>query len=228
MSTSEPGPVSAARLAEQLGDQLPPVAAIPESAFALAERVRELVSAVVMTDVDADTRARAARQIADITDTLCARRREHPLLLVRHPNGQLESMLQAGSGLLNPQAPPLTWVERPPELPPGTEPRPIEVRARCTFTESHAGSPSRVYGGVLALVLDEVLGVATLTAGASGMTVALSVSLTGGTPFGVPVDIVGRYTHREGRKSFANGELLVDGAVTARASAIYVQERRDG
>ena len=44
------------------------------------------------------------------------------------------------------------------------------------------------------------------------MTVALSVSLKGGTPFGVPVDIVGRYTGSEGRKSFASGEIVVDGS----------------
>jgi hypothetical protein len=80
---------------------------------------------------------------------------------------------------------------------------------------------------VLALVLDEVLGVAARAAGASGMTVALSVSLKGGTPFGVPVEILGRYTGSDGRKSFASGEALVDGTPTAEASAIYVQERRD-
>ena len=58
------------------------------------------------------------------------------------------------------------------------------------------------------------------------MTVALSVSLRGGTPFGVPVEIVGRFTGSEGRKGFASGEVIVDGTITAEATAIYVQERR--
>jgi hypothetical protein len=78
------------------------------------------------------------------------------------------------------------------------------------------------------LVLDEVLGVATRVAGASGMTVALSISLTGATPIDVPVEIVGRCTGSERRKSFASGEVMVDGVVTAEATGIYVQERRDG
>jgi predicted thioesterase len=72
-----------------------------------------------------------------------------------------------------------------------------------------------------------VLGVAVLVSGATGMTVALSVSLTAGTPFGVPVDFVARYTGSEGRKSFASGEVVVDGKVTVEATAIFVGERRD-
>jgi acyl-coenzyme A thioesterase PaaI-like protein len=227
MPAPKSGPVSSARLAEQLGDQLPAAASIPDSSFMLVERVRELVEAVVMTDADADERAVVAEQIAVLTSVLRSRRRGEALFLVRHPDGRVESMLQAGSGRLNPQAPPVEWIVRPTAPPPGSTPVPVEVRARCTFTASHAGSPGRVYGGVVALVLDEVLGVAAQAAGASGMTVALSVSLKGGTPFGVPVEIVGRYTGSEGRKSLASGEVLVDGFVTAVATAIYVQERRD-
>jgi acyl-coenzyme A thioesterase PaaI-like protein len=146
--------------------------------------------------------------------------------MVRHADGRVESLNQAGSGRLNPQAPPIEWIHRPKEPPPGSTPTPVEVRARCTFGPQHGGSPGRVYGGVLGCALDEVLGVAALVSGATGMTVALSVSLRGGTPFGVPVDIVGRYTHSDGRKSFATGEVVVDGEVTVEASAIFVGEKR--
>lgn len=221
------GPLSAARLADQLGDALPLAASIPAESFALVERVRELITAAVMTDVAPEERAAAAERIAEVTRVLRARRREEPLLLVRHDDGRVESMLQAGSGRLNPQAPPVEWIERPTEPREGTRPVPVEVHARCTFSAAHAGSPGRVYGGVLALVLDEVLGVAARAAGASGMTVALSVSLTGGTPLGLPVDIFARYTGGERRKSFASGEIVVDGVPTAEANAIYVQERSD-
>jgi predicted thioesterase len=66
------------------------------------------------------------------------------------------------------------------------------------------------------------------SAGVSGMTVSLTVTLRTGTPFGVPVEIVARLTGREGRKSYASGEMLVDRATTAEATAVYVSERRDG
>ena len=146
--------------------------------------------------------------------------------MARHADGRVESLNQAGSGRLNPQAPPIEWIHRPKEPPVGSAPTPVEVRARCTFGPQHGGSPGRVYGGVLACALDEVLGIAALVSGATGMTVALSVSLKAGTPFGVPVDIVARYTGSEGRKSFVSGEVVVDGQVTAEATAIFVGETR--
>ena len=219
-------PVSAARVAELLGDSLPDPAQIPASAFGLVAATRDLVEAVVMTDVSADVRAAAATELAAITERLRAERRADALYMVRHADGRVESLNQAGSGRLNPQAPPIEWIVRPKEPPAGSEPSAVEVRARCTFGPQHGGSPGRVYGGVLACALDEVLGVAVLVSGATGMTVALSVSLRGGTPYGVPVDIVGRYTGSEGRKSFASGEVVVDGKVTVEATAVFVGERR--
>jgi acyl-coenzyme A thioesterase PaaI-like protein len=219
-------PVSAARVAELLGDALPDPAQIPAEAFDLVAVTRALVEAVVMTDVDAGTRAEAAAELRRLAEVLGAARRADQLFLARHADGRVESLTQAGSGRLNPQAPPIEWIERPKEPPPGSPPTPVEVRARCTFGPQHAGSPGRVYGGVLACALDEVLGIAVLVSGATGMTVALTTSLTGGTPYGVPVDIVGRYTGSEGRKSFASGEVVVDGQVTAEATAIFVGERR--
>jgi acyl-coenzyme A thioesterase PaaI-like protein len=227
MAASERGPVSTARLAEQLGDQLPTAASVPPEAIDLVERVRELVAAVVMTDVDPDDRAAAAAQIAAITSALQSRQRDQALFLVRHADGRVESLVQAGSGRLNPQAPPIEWIHRPTEPPAGSDPVPVEVSARCTFTAAHCGSPGRVHGGVIAVVLDEALGGAVTAAGASGMTVAFTLSLRRAIPIGVPVDISGRFTGSAGRKSFASGEARVGGTVAAEATAIYVQERRD-
>jgi len=218
-------PVSATRLAAELGERLPAADGVPVEAFALVERVRELVEAVVMTDVSPEARAAAAERIAAVTDALRAERRDVPLMLVRHADGRVESLLQAGSGRLNPQSPPLEWVHRPTEPPLGSEPRSVEVTARCTFSAAHAGSPGRVHGSVLAGVLDEVTGIAIRAAGAGGMTVALNVSLKGGVPIGAVAQIAARYTAGEGRKSFATGEVTVDGVVVAEASVVYVAER---
>jgi hypothetical protein len=222
---SVPSPVSASRLAELLGDQLPAASTIPPEAYELVERTRELIDAIVLTDASPAARAVAAARIADVTSELKAQQREQHLLLVRHPDGRIESLTQAGSGRLNPQSPPLEWIHRPTEPPPGTEPAAVEVTARCTFTVRHGGSPGRVHGSVLAGVLDEVTGIAIRAAGAGGMTVALDVSLRGAVPIGASADIAGRYTGGEGRKSYATGEVTVDGAVVASAAVIYVAER---
>jgi acyl-coenzyme A thioesterase PaaI-like protein len=219
--------MSAARLAEQMGSRLPAAGDVPPEAFSLTERVRQLIEAVVLTDVPPDELAAAADRVSEITAMLQARQRQDHVHLVRHPDGRVESLRQAGSGRLNPQAVPVEWVHRPTEPPPGTPPRPVEVLARCTFTAAHGGSPGRTYGGVIALVLDEVTGVALRAAGATGMTAALNVSLRGAVPLGVPVDIAARYTRTEGRKTFGTAEMTVDGRVVAEAEVLWVAERAD-
>jgi acyl-coenzyme A thioesterase PaaI-like protein len=218
-------PVSAGRLADELGHLLPAASQVPPAAFALVARTRELIEAVVMTDVAEADRVAAADLIETATDLLNRSRRESPLFLVRHSDGRVESLLQAGSGRLNPAAPPVEWVVRPTEPPPGSEPVPVEVSARCVFCAQHAGSPGRAYGGVLALVLDEVIGVSVRAAGASGMTVSLTVNLRGAAPLGVPVDITARLTGTEGRKAFASGEIRAGDSLVAEATGIYVTER---
>jgi acyl-coenzyme A thioesterase PaaI-like protein len=219
-------PVSASRLAELLGDRLPAASTIAPEAFELVARARELIDAIVLTDASPAARAAAAARIADVTAELNAHQREEHLLLVRHPDGRIESLTQAGSGRLNPQSPPLEWIHRPTEPPPGSEPAAVEVTARCTFTPRHGGSPGRVHGSVLAGALDEVTGIAIRAAGAGGMTVALDVSMRGAVPIGASAHIAARYTGGEGRKSYASGEITVDGAIVATASVIYVAERK--
>ena len=224
MDDAEPR-VSAARLAAQMGSRLPAAEDVPPEAFALTERVRQLVEAVVLTDVPPDELAAAGDRIEAITEMLRSRQRPDHFHLVRHPDGRVESLRQAGSGRLNPQAVPVEWLHRPTEPPPGTPPSSVEVLARCRFTAAHGGSPGRTYGGVVALVLDEVTGVALRAAGATGLTVALNVSLRGAVPLGVPVDIAARYTGGEGRKSFGTAAMTVGGTVVAEAEVLWVAER---
>ena len=219
-------PVSAGRLAELLGDSLPLADTLSPTSFELVAAVRRLVEAVVLTDLDPSELAAVTARVDELTEQLHAVQRPEPLLLVRHADGRVESLLQAAAGRLNPQALPIEWVDRPTEPPAGTAPVPVEVVARCTFTSAHAGSPGRVHGGLLALALDEVTGVAVRAAGASGMTVRLEVSLSGAVPIGRPVEIVARYARGEGRKAWATGEVVVDGAAVVRAEALYVMERR--
>ncbi len=219
-------PLSAARLAEQLGDQVPGPESVPAGSVELVAAVRRLVEAVVLSDVGEAQRRTAAERIDAVTADLSSRQRPDAWWLIRHPDGRLESLVQAAAGRLNPQALPIEWTHRPTEPAPGTPPAAVEVTARCTFTAAHAGSPGRVHGGVCALALDEITGVAVRAAGASGMTVALEVSLRGAVPVGEPVDLAARYVGGEGRKAFAEGEIVAGGRVAVTARAVYVAERR--
>ena len=68
-------------------------------------------------------------------------------LLTRRDDGMLQHLTNVGSGRLNPHAPLVEFIDLPAAPPPGTEPITVEVHARCTFTDTHAGSPARVHGG---------------------------------------------------------------------------------
>ena len=219
-------PISAARRAELLFDELPEAGSIDAEAIELVASVRRLVEAVVMTDVSSATRRQAIEQLDAVTAVLEEVQRPEHLYLVRHADGRIESLTQPAAGRLNPQALPIEWVHRPTEPPPGTPPTPVEITARCTFTVAHGGSPGRVHGGLLALALDEVTGIAIRCAGATGMTVHFEMDLKGAVPLGRAVDIAARYTGGEGRKAYATGEITVDGAMAATATVIYVAERR--
>jgi acyl-coenzyme A thioesterase PaaI-like protein len=216
--------LSAGQLAELLGGDLIDAAAVPGEWFELADRVRELVDAVVVTDVASPVRAEAADQIAAVTRRLRVQARDQPILLVRHPDGRVENLTQAGSGRLNPKAPQIDFVDLPPEPARGTDPSPVEIRAHVILTAADGGSPGRAFGGVVATILDQVLGIAARAAGASGLTASLTVEFRRPTPLGVSLEVAARYTGHEGRRASVTGELRADGVVVAEAKAVVVTD----
>jgi acyl-coenzyme A thioesterase PaaI-like protein len=221
-------PASSWRLAQELGDALPRTDDVANpGALALVAEIRALIDAAVVTDVPAGERARIAAEIATLSGRLRATTRPDGPLLTRRDDGMLQHLTNAGSGRLNPHAPLVEFIDLPAAPPPGTEPSTVEVHARCTFSDAHAGSPGRVHGGPVMSVLDEALGMAVTVAGASGMTAEITIRFRAGTPVGTPVDLRARFTHREGRKAWATGEMLADGLLTAEATALYISERID-
>jgi len=223
-SPTPPGPPSAAQLAAQLGSLLPPAETVARESFELAEAVRDLVEAVVLTRSDPGDLAEATRAVRRLSARLGRDRREEAVWLVRHRDGRIEHLTQAGSGRLNPQAPPMDFERLPvPRADRSSDaPEPLEVVAHCRLSAAHGGGPGRVHGSVVAGMLDEVLGVAATAAGATGLTVALEVRFRRATPYGVPLEIIGRFTGSEGRKSFGSGEVRADGVLTAEAKAVFV------
>jgi len=216
-------PRSAVELARQLGEEaLADPADVPAEWFDLVEAVRDLVAATVATEVSAATRARVTAELGDLIEQLEAEQRDPPILLGRHSDGRLENLTQAGSGRLNPQAPRLVFAELPAGPAVVDEPVPVEVVATCRPTAAHLGPPDTVHGGVVAAMLDEVLGVAATAAGASGLTAGIDVRYQAATPSDIELTVRARFTHREGRKSFAAGEVIGDGVVTATATAVFI------
>ncbi|MFM8304297.1 MAG: PaaI family thioesterase [Actinomycetota bacterium] len=216
---------SAARLGEILGARVPPASSVSAAAIDLATAARDLLDAVVATDVDDDRRREVAETLRDLAAALRERRREPLVVLVREPDGRVNNLTQAGSGPLNPRAPALRFAPFPPPPAAGMPWRPVEIEGRCTLDASFGGGPGRAHGGVVATLFDEALGRANLAAGLTGMTVALDVRFRAGTPLGVPLRVTARCAHVEGRKRFCAGKLRHEDTLVAEAIGVYVAER---
>lgn len=217
--------LSASRLAEVLGEQVPAPDQLPASANELADAVRDLVAAVVVSDIGDDERAEIAARVDELTARLRTRVRDPYIRLTRHPGGWVDNLTQAGSGWWNPQAPRLRF--EPLRLPePASVPSPVEVRATCVLTEAHGGPPGRAHGGVVVTLLDEVLGVSCTAAGATGMTAGMNVRFRGATPLGELLELRARYVRSDGRKRFSTGELLAGGVLCAEAEGIFIAPDR--
>jgi uncharacterized protein (TIGR00369 family) len=104
-----------------------------------------------------------------------------------------------------------------------------EVRAPCVLDHDYIGFTERAHGGVVAAVLDEALGWATvLAAGAFTYTVELALRYRLPVPTGEPLEVRGRVVRHTRRLTFAEGELLdAGGEVLASASGKFMAMPED-
>ena len=223
--TNDRTPPSAWQLAQELGDALVDPADLPRERFELTEAIRALVDAAVATEITPEQHGDITADIRNLTQRLENEARDPLIFLSRHSNGRIENLSQAGSGRLNPHAPPLTF--EPFEI--ATDgPTAVEIIGHCVLTNAHGGPPERAHGGVVATLLDETIGLAAMAAGASGLTAGLNLSFKAGTPLHIPLIIRAVYTHTEGRKRFATGQIFAGDLVTAEATGIFIAPQQSG
>ncbi|WP_142060378.1 PaaI family thioesterase [Pseudarthrobacter sp. B4EP4b] len=97
----------------------------------------------------------------------------------------------------------------------------------CAFTVvlplQYQGPPGSLHGGYFAVLLDEVLWYAVRqnVAGIS-FTRELTVSYERPVPLFKEITITGRVTSVDGRKSYAEGEILADGEICARGTGLWI------
>ncbi|MFF3671413.1 PaaI family thioesterase [Microtetraspora malaysiensis] len=178
----------------------------------LAQQVRELMDAVVLTDVPEDEMTAVTAELVALTERLKAARRDRPPVPELTRNG-FRHLGNAVTGACNPHALPLV-IERDPEG---------GSRADLEFRPTHEGPPDSVHGGVSAMILDHLLGDAVAAAGRAGMTGTLSIRYRRRVPYGQPV--VGRAaaTRAEGRKTWVDGTIsLPDGTVLVEATGLFI------
>ena len=97
------------------------------------------------------------------------------------------------------------------------------VTGEVVFAPQYNGPPRSVHGGVIALVLDELLGYTGVVNECGAFTGTLTVRYLHLTPIGERITMRARIRGREGRKVFIAGALFHGETRTAEAEGIFVR-----
>ena len=85
------------------------------------------------------------------------------------------------------------------------------------------GPPDIVQGGVIALLFDDILGIALVANDCGAMTGTLTVRYEAPTPIRTELLWVGRLETVEERRVVASGELWAQGVRTATAEGVFIR-----
>lgn len=177
----------------------------------LAQSVRELVDAVIRTEVDGAEIEAARLEVDAVVERLRKRQMDGPYGIRFNAEGHGRPWGNAVVGLRNAIAPPLD-IHRDPA-----------GRAWADFRlgAAYEGPPNLVHGGVAALILDQVLGEAAGAGGKPGMTGTLTLRYRRGTPLGdlrceASVDRV------EGVKTYVLGHIADAEGITVEAEGVFI------
>jgi len=193
-----------------------PAAAPPVDPFAehTARLTRELMTALVAED---DTEALACR-VADIGQRLSRAAAAPHAVAVEDPHttpNHITDDITPASSARNPIAPPMRIV-----------PDADGYRCDLTLPLHYQGPPGRVHGGIVALLIDHLLGhAANWQAETRSFTRSLTLSYDAGTPIGEPLTVRGRIARVEGRKRFMEAEIVCDDVVRVRAEGLWLAPR---
>lgn len=177
-----------------------------------ADAVRRLIDVIIRARRDSAAVDAFARQIHAMADYI----EEHAISGQQKVNnlwaGDPPDRHDAAAGLENPIAPPLRvygeadgWVE-----------------AKVTLGVPYQGPPGCVHGGISALLLDQIIGIANHWGEAFGVTANLDINYRKPTPLFKELTIRGKTTQVEGRKVFAEAYIEVEGEKTVEASALFI------
>ena len=209
-----------------------------DSHRALATALRELNLAAGTTLLDPERLDEATAAVIGLTDLLSRRNTDH---VVR--SGFLEPRDRAVAGepvhlnVLNPALLGLSVaIDHDPDglagvrrAADGGDPAGLTAHAELTVDALHEGPTDAVHGGIIAFLMDCVLGVLVQATGTMSVTGTLDVRYLRRTPLDEPVVLGARVLRRDGRKISVEGWIQHGGTrtVSSRGLFIAVQPRAD-
>jgi len=93
---------------------------------------------------------------------------------------------------------------------------------RVTLGKAFEGAPGRAHGGVIAALLDEVMGLMNVIHGAMAFTAQLDITYVAPTPVGEPIIARAWLARRDNRKQFVEATLHADDVLVASAKALFI------
>jgi acyl-coenzyme A thioesterase PaaI-like protein len=87
------------------------------------------------------------------------------------------------------------------------------------------GAPQTVHGGIVAAVLDEIMGLTNYLNGAGSFTGEMTVRFHRPTPIETDLELLGETVSVEGRKVRSRAEIRVEGELCASAHALFIRPR---
>jgi acyl-coenzyme A thioesterase PaaI-like protein len=182
----------------------------------LADAVRRLNDVSLRTKVSADVVHKAQELVEQAAGLLEAETVPGALGAWLTSNGTMLGHGNAVVGMRNPIAVPLEVVQ---DREHGRAVAEFELNAL------YEGPPGMVHGGVSALILDQLCGVAAAAAGHPGMTGTLSLRYRRPLPLG-RVSAEARFVRTEGVKAHVEAELRnPDGQVSVEAEGVFILPR---
>ena len=97
------------------------------------------------------------------------------------------------------------------------------MRGHGTLPAPFTGPPGTVHGGVVAMVLDELLGAVNACRGMGAFTGTLTIRFERPTPIAADLELESWVDRTEGRKVFTVGTISAGGEVTARAEGVFIR-----
>lgn len=178
------------------------------------QAVRDLIDVSVRTAVAEEDIRAATAQIEEVVARLRKEQMSETLGVTHRPVGKRRPWANPVIGVRNPMAPPLVVQSDP------------TGRAHSDFHcgAAYEGPPGLVHGGVVAMLLDQILGQTVSAGGRPGMTGTLTIVYRQGTPLG-DLRIEAWIDRVDGVKTWAKGHVIGPNGVTAEAEGVFILPR---
>lgn len=180
----------------------------------LAGAVRELLDATVRTKIDAADVDELTAQVRSVSEKL---------LVDAHPGAV--GLLKCADGRRRDPANPVSGRRNAFALPLKVHRDKAAKRATASFTlgAPYEGPPDHVHGGVIAMLLDQVMGMIPALVGRPGMTAYLNVTYRRPSPLLTELGIEAWVERVEGWKTYVSGRIFdAEGRTTAEAEALFI------